>query len=126
MESIKSYFDLDVWKKSRIFAKEVYIITKTFPKEELYGLTNQIRRCAISVASNIAEGSGRQTAKDTIQFLYISRGSLYELETQLYIAFDLGYLNMAQLENLLYLVTECKKLLNGFINYYKNLKTTQS
>jgi four helix bundle protein len=122
METLKSYLDLDVWKKSRNLTKEVYVLTKSFPKEELYGLTNQIRRSAVSVTSNIAEGSGRQTAKDTIQFLYIARGSLYELETQLFIASDLEYLNAKQLENLVVVITECKKLLNGFIKYYKNPK----
>lgn len=76
------YTDLEVWKESRKLANHIYELTKSFPKEELYGITNQIRRCAVSVPSNIAEGCGRQTAKDTIHFLHISRGSLYELETQ--------------------------------------------
>jgi len=100
METLKSYLDLEVWKKTRILAKEVYNTTKLFPKEEIYGLTNQIRRSAVSVVSNIAEGIGRQTAKDTIQFLYISRGSLYELETQLFIAFDLEYIKMNNLKSI--------------------------
>lgn len=121
MEKIKSYLDLDVWKKSRTLAKEVYIATKPFPKEEVFGITSQIRRSVISVASNIAEGTGRQSTKETIQFLYISRGSLYEMETQLYISFDLEYLSESQLNNLIETTTECKKLLNGFINYYKKL-----
>lgn len=124
MENIKSYLDLDVWKKSRILASEVYHISKSFPKEEIYGLTNQIRRSVVSVVSNIAEGSGRQTAKETIQFLYISKGSLYETETQLYIASDLKYLDNIQLDYLLGITTECKKLLNGYINYYKKLTTS--
>lgn len=124
MENIKSYLDLDVWKKSRMLASEVYQISKSFPKEEVYGLTNQLRRSVVSIVSNIAEGSGRQTAKETIHFLYISKGSLYETETQLYIASDLKYLDYDQLEYLLAITTECKKLLNGYINYYKKLASS--
>ena len=115
-----NYTELDVWKNSRKLVTDVYQLTKSFPKDELYGLTNQIRRCVISVPSNIAEGCGRQTTKDTIHFLYISRGSLYELETQLFVASDLEYINKKEVEILLEKLTTCKKLLNGFINYYKN------
>ena len=115
-----NYTELDVWKNSRKLVTDVYQLTKSFPKDELYGLTNQIRRCAVSVPSNIAEGCGRQTTKDTIHFLYISRGSLYELETQLLVALDLEYLNKKEVEILLEELTICKKLLNGFINYYKS------
>ena len=89
---MKVYTELDVWKESRVLVKDIYSITKSFPKEETYGLINQLRRCAVSIPSNIAEGCGRRTAADTIQFLHISRGSLYELETQLYIALDLNYI----------------------------------
>ena len=89
---MKVYTELEVWKESRILVKDIYSITKSFPKEEIYGLSNQLRRCAVSIPSNIAEGCGRRTSADTIQFLHISRGSLYELETQLYIALDLNYI----------------------------------
>lgn len=71
---MKVYIELDVWKESRILVKDVYSLTKSFPQEELYGLTNQLRRSAVSIPSNIAEGCGRRTAPDTIQFLPISRG----------------------------------------------------
>ena len=121
MEKIKSYTDLEVWKKARTLASIIYNLTLNFPKEETYGITNQIRRCVVSIASNIAEGTGRQGAKNTIQFLYISRGSLYELETQLYISADLKYITQDELNQVLKEITECKKLLNGFINYYKSL-----
>ena len=114
------YKELDVWVQARELVKTVYVLTKTFPKEEQYALTSQIRRCVISVSSNIAEGCGRQTAKETIHFLHISRGSLYELETQLILADDLDYVN-TELNNILKEIERVKKLLNGFINYHKRL-----
>ncbi|MDN3666659.1 four helix bundle protein [Algibacter miyuki] len=116
-----NYTDLDVWKNSRELVQLVYQLTKCFPKEELYGLTNQIRRCAVSVPSNIAEGCGRQSNKETIHFLYIAKGSLQEVETQLYLSFDLEYISEDDLKDILEKVILNKKLLNGFINYYKKL-----
>ncbi len=117
-----NYIELDVWKYSRELVKKVYILSDSFPKEELYALTNQVRRCSISIPSNIAEGLGRQSNKETIHFLFISRGSLFELETQLFLAFDLDYISKEQLDNILEQITTCKKLLNGFINYFKSKK----
>ena len=116
-----NYTDLDVWKYSRELVKLVYLLTKTFPKEELYALTNQIKRSVVSVPSNIAEGIGRQSNKETIHFLYIAKGSLYEVETQLYLSYDLSYISEIELKNILEKVISNKKLLNGFINYYKKL-----
>lgn len=116
----KSYTDLDAWKLGRELVSEIYAITSTFPKEEIFGLTSQIRRCAISIPSNIAEGIGRNHAKDTIQFLHIARGSSYELETQLYLSFDINYLEKLKLEQLQLKIVSCKKLLNGLINYYQS------
>ena len=118
---MKSYIELDVWIEARKLVNHVYLITNDFPKEEVYGITNQIRRCSVSVPSNIAEGCGRQTAKDIIRFLYISRGSLYELETQLYLSNDLNFISKEKLNIILLQIETCKKLLNGFINYYKKL-----
>jgi len=118
---MKSYIELDVWIEARKLVGQVYLITDDFPKEEVYGITNQIRRCSVSVPSNIAEGCGRQTPKDIIRFLYISRGSLYELETQLYLSNDLKFISEENLNNILSQIETCKKLLNGFINYYKKL-----
>jgi len=85
----------------------------------MYGFTSQIKRCSVSVPSNIAEGCGRQSSKETIHFLHILRGSLFELETELYLASDLDFLSNEELKLLLIQVTSCKKLLNGFINYYR-------
>ncbi|MUU79350.1 four helix bundle protein [Winogradskyella endarachnes] len=116
------YTELDVWKFSRELVKKVYLLSNSFPQEELYALTNQVRRCSISIPSNIAEGLGRQSNKETIHYLFISKGSLYELETQLFLAFDLDYISEEQLKRILEHVTSCKKLLNGFINYFKSKK----
>lgn len=82
------YTELEVWIESRKLANLAYESTRNFPKEELFALANQIRRCAVSIPSYIAEGCGRRTSKDTLQFLHIARGSLYQLETQFYIALD--------------------------------------
>ena len=114
------YINLEVWIEARKLTNLVYESTKIFPKKEIFGLTSQMRRSAVSVVSNIGEGCGRDTSKETIHFLFIARGSLYELETQLYISFDQKYLNGEQLEINLNQITVCKKLLNGFINYYRN------
>ena len=115
------YIKLEIWIETRKLANIIYDAYKKFPKEELFGLTNQMRRCAVSVPSNIAEGCGRQTTKDTINFLHISRGSLYELETQCYLALDQNYVDENNFNNIINQIQISKKLLNGFINYYKKL-----
>ena len=122
-ERMKSYTELEVWIKARKLASLCYEMTKSFPKEEIFGLTSQMRRSAVSIPSNIAEGCGRNTTKDTLQFLFIARGSAYELETQFYISSDLKYISLEQLNSMITSTTECKKLLNGFINYYQALIT---
>lgn len=113
------YTDLEVWKETRVLASSIYQITKLFPNEEIYGLTSQMRRSAVSIPSNIAEGCGRRTSADTMQFLHISRGSLFELETQLYIALDQNYLKQEDFKQINNEILKCKKLLNGFIKYYR-------
>ena len=115
------YNKLEVWVEARKLTNLVYDLSKVFPKEEIYGLTNQMRRCSVSIPSNIAEGCGRQTSKDTINFLHISRGSLYELETQCYVALDQKYIDENNFNIVFNQMQSCKKLLNGFINYYKKL-----
>lgn len=114
---MRNYQNLDVWKSAMILVKEVYALSRDFPKEELYGLTSQTRRAATSIPANIAEGVGRNYKKDTIQFLHIARGSLYELETLLKIAVMADILQEEQLLKLTPLLDDVFRLLNGLINY---------
>ena len=110
---IKNYKDLDIWKRSIELVEEIYRLTKTFPKEELYGLTSQMRRAAISIPSNIAEGFTRFHDKEYKQFLYISLGSCSELSTQIIIASRLKYLDDNKSNNLLNdLEIICKMTMN--------------
>jgi four helix bundle protein len=111
-----SYKDLIVWQKAKLLAGEIYRTTEAFPRSEIYGLTSQMRRAAISVASNIAEGQGRLTKGEFQQFLGHSRGSLLELETQLAIALDLHYLEPNELALLETKTSEVRRLLNGLID----------
>lgn len=97
--------------------KEIYLLTKRYPKEEVYSLTSQTKRAAVSVPSNIAEGIGRQYKKDTIQFLHVARGSLYELETHLQIAKMVNIVSEEKLSELQKKIEKSLQLLNGFINY---------
>ena len=115
------YTDLDVWQEARKLAAMVYRLTGQFPRDELFALTSQLRRAVVSISSNIAEGCGRSTTADTLRFLAIARGSAYEVESQLYICLDLGYCSNEQLLELLAQLRTTKRLLNGFINYYKSL-----
>ncbi len=112
-----NYKTLDAWKLSIELVKEVYGLTKNYPKEELYALTSQTKRSAVSIPSNIAEGIGRQYKKDTLQFLYISRGSVYELETQLIIAHELDILSQENFNNVTNNMIKTLSVLNGLINY---------
>lgn len=113
-----SYKDLNAWKKSIELSVVIYSITNSFPASELYGLTSQLRRSAISISSNIAEGMGRQTTKDTKKFLYIAKGSCYELETQIIISNQLKFIDSNQFENINQNLFDTLKLLKGLINYF--------
>ena len=115
---MKSYKDLELWQVSMNFVTEVYKLTKGFPKEELYALTSQIRRCVISVPSNIAEGASRKGTKEFIQFLWIANGSLSEFETQIEIAQKLGYLD--SIEMVIEKVKHIRKMLHGLIHSLEN------
>lgn len=121
--TIKSYKDLLVWQKGIDLVNVVYHETGKFPKEELYGLTSQIRRAAVSIPANIAEGWGRDSTKNYLQFLKISRGSLFELETMLIICFNQKYINESTLHLLLPSINELSKMLNSMmtkLNGYVN------
>ena len=115
MNSISSYKDLLIWKKGIVLVVKIYQLTKTFPPEELYALTSQIKRVSVSIPSNIAEGYGRNTDKSFSHFIDISRGSLCELETQLIIAKELGFIVNFELYNeILELIIEESKMINVF------------
>lgn len=117
MNKVNSYKELIVWQKSILLTTAIYILLRSFPEDEKFGLASQIRRSVISIPSNIAEGFGRGTTKSFLQFLYISRGSLYELETQLYIAKELSFCQEnKEIDNLL---LEIGKMLNAMINKLK-------
>jgi four helix bundle protein len=105
-----NFKELKVWQISRKLVKEVYEITSTFPATERYGLTSQIRRCTVSIPTNIAEGSGRNTDKDFAHFLNISLGSAYELETLLILSFDVAFISPEQLEDLSVRISEIQKM----------------
>ena len=120
---MKDHKELDVWKQSVDLVIGVYEITKDFPREEIYGLTNQIRRAAVSIPSNIAEGAARNTDKEFAQFLYIALGSASELETQLIIAKKLNYVN--DISPVRQKLTTAMKLINGLIRHYKNKSGTR-
>lgn len=109
---INSYKDLIVWQKAMDLVELVYQVTSSFPKEERYGLTNQLRRAAVSIPSNIAEGHARSSTAEFQRFLSIARGSLAEVETQLLIARRLGYLSEEQPSPILSLQVEINKMTN--------------
>lgn len=112
------YTKLEVWQLSRKLTNAIYDMTIKFPKEEIFGLSNQLRRAAVSVPSNIAEGCGRKSHKETLHLLYIARGSLFEIETQCYLALDRNFIEKTEFGILYELLQACKRLLNGFINHY--------
>ncbi len=112
---IKCYTDLFAWQKAMLLSERVYQITSGFPKEEVYGLTNQIRRASVSIPSNIAEGLERKSDSSFKSFLHISQGSRAELETQIILAERLSYMNEIQKNELIALSQEVGKLINGLI-----------
>jgi len=109
--------ELDAWKQAMALTKDIYIITRKFPKDEQYGIVSQIRRAAVSIPSNIAEGSARNSDREFIQFLYIAQGSLAELETQLLIAKELKYTDNN--DEIFSNIKSIQKLIQGLIKYLK-------
>ncbi len=112
---MRSHKDLDVWKRSVDLVSIIYSLTKGFPKEEIYGLTNQIRRAAVSIPSNISEGAGRNHSREFIQFLFISLGSVSELETQIIISENLKYLLSEDSNKIQRELSELRKMILGLI-----------
>ena len=113
---MKSYRDLIVWQKSMSLVIDIYKITEHFPEAEKFGLTSQLKRCAISIPSNIAEGYGRNYTKDFILFLQIARGSLFECKTQLEIVVSLAFINVVVIKDASEKAFEVEKMLNSLIN----------
>lgn len=121
---LRQYQELIGWKKSRALVAEIYRHPQSFPKDEIYGLTSQLRRAAVSIPSNIAEGQGRLTRGEFKQFLGHARGSTFEVETQLLIAEDLGYLDRESTERLLHQVQEVGRILSGLLASLDRVRTS--
>jgi len=111
--ALQNYRDLEVWQKAMTLAEECYRVTKMFPKEELFGMTSQIRRAAASIPANIAEGQGRQHTKEFLNFLSVARGSLKEIETHLILSQRVGLMTAQQLEPLLKLTDDISRMMSG-------------
>ena len=118
---IKSFRDLEVWQKAIQLVKEIYLVTKELPKEEVYGLSSQMRRAAVSIASNIAEGKTRKSINEYINFLYIALSSASELETQIVISKELKYIESNTEDNLLENLNHISRMLQNLI---KSLRAT--
>jgi four helix bundle protein len=114
-----SYRDLIAWQKAKTLALDVYVRTRKFPKDEIYGLTSQMRRAAVSIPSNIVEGEGRYSRKEFVQFLFHARGSLLELITQLSIAHELDYLDLQAFRHLDQATEELGRIPNGLIKRFQ-------
>ena len=122
----RSYRELLVWQKAKALAVRVYQVTETFPRKEIYSLTSQMTRAAVSVASNIAEGQGRLTGGEFLHFLGQARGSLLELDTQLAIALDLNYLNAEEHKSVEQEIYQVLGLLNRLIESLRRKPTSNS
>ena len=114
---MRNYQTLDVWKMSMQLVKEIYLLAKAYPRDELFALTSQTKRAATSIPANIAEGMGRQYKRDTLHFLHIARGSVYELETHLNVALMVNIIEEQNFKTVINLIDEVMKLLSGLINY---------
>ena len=119
-EMLKNYKELNVWQKSYKLCLHIYKVTKRFPKDEMYGLTSQIRRSAVSIPSNIAEGYGRKTTLEYVRFLYIAYGSVCELETQTMISGDLDYVEKKGLQELKEEIGDVERMLKAMIKSLEN------
>ena len=122
MSKINSFSELTVWKKSRSFTKSIYKNTNEFPSLEEYGLKSQITRAAVSIMSNIAEGFHRYSKKEFINFLVISRASIAEVQSHLFVAFDLKYITKEQFNDVYSKSVDIFKQINAFIRYLRTCK----
>jgi len=120
VSTIKSFEELIIWQEARKFANNIYNLTKKYPQEEMYSLTSQMRRAAVSVMSNIAEGFDRRTTKEFISFLIIARASVSEVQNDLYISLDLNYINNEDFKIYYNHAQKIAKLINGLITYLKS------
>jgi len=114
-----NFKNLTIWKRSRTFVKDIYTSSSQFPKEELFSLTNQLRRAAISIPSNISEGCGRSTKPQLVHFLDLAIASSCEVETQLYLSFDLNYINEKDKNHLTQEVSEIRRMIISFQNKFR-------
>ena len=119
----KGYLGLDVWQKARVLAKDIYLLTRSFPREERFGLVQQMRRAAISILCNIAEGRGRRTRPDYRQFVLVARGSTFELQAQIIIASDIGYVPKPTAKALAKRASEIARRLSGLVRYIDRVST---
>ena len=113
--AVASYRDLIAWQKSVLLVTDLYNLTRSFPRDEIYGLTSQIRRAAVSIPANIAEGQGRLSTGEFRQFLGHARGSMFELESHTLIAQNLGYLSEQEVKNIVSRIHELGRLVNGLL-----------
>ena len=120
---VKTFRDLLIWQKSMVLVTDIYTLSKSFPQDESYGLTSQIRRCAVSIPSNIAEGYGRNSNSELIRYLHIATGSLYELQTQIEISYNLNYIQKGDFETLHESSREIERMLSSFTRKLINKKS---
>ena len=116
---MRNFKELEVWKESRVLTKDIYLLTNFLPQDEKFGLISQIRRCFISIASNIAEGAAKDSQKDFLRYLQISLGSSFELESHLILCVDLELISKTQMENHLENIERIQKRISSLIKYVK-------
>lgn len=116
---MKTFRDLLIWQKSMVLVTKTYVLSSKFPNEEQFGLISQIRRCSVSIPSNIAEGFGRESNKDFYRFLKISIGSLFEFQTQIEIAYNLNYISENEFNMIFEDSRECERMMSSFMRKIK-------
>lgn len=126
MSTVKSFEELTIWQEARELTNRIYFLTKRFPREELFGLTSQIRRASVSIMSNIAEGFNRRSKKEFINFLIISRASVFEVQNDLYIALDLNYISKEKFEIYYKYTEKIAMSINKLIKYLRSQIKTYS